>query len=163
MDTNFYQQRRVMSVANILQRELSVRTIITSGPTLTLNQRRSSALLDAWDLEHLRNAMRVSVVRFSYVKDNGDIREARGTLCFDLIPTEHHPKPLSGAPDVRPENYETFVYYDLDRQAWRSFKVINYIGYVEAQTLSSPRRYSGEQTPSPAEQVSSIVPDTIRA
>ena len=152
-----------MSVANILQRELSVRTIITSGPTLTLNQRRSSALLDAWDLEHLRNAMRVSVVRFSYVKDNGDIREARGTLCFDLIPTEHHPKPLSGAPDVRPENYETFVYYDLDRQAWRNFKVINYIGYVEDQTPSSPRRYSGEQTPSPAEQVSSIVPDTIRA
>ena len=115
-----------MSVAGILQRELSVRTIITSGPTLTLNQRRSSALLDAWNLEHLRTAMRVSVVRFSYVKDNGDIREARGTLCFDLIPTENIPT----GPRVQDENYETFRYYDLDRQAWRSFKVINYIGWM---------------------------------
>ena len=160
MKTNFYQQRRVMSVANILQRELSVRTIITSGPTLTLNQRRSSALLDAWDLEHLRNAMRVSVVRFSYVKDNGDIREARGTLCFDLIPTEHIPT----TPRVLvEENYEIFRYYDIDSKGWRSFHITGFIGYVEAQTLSSPRRYSGEQTPSPAEQVSSIVPDTIRA
>ncbi len=126
MKNLFYQQRRVMSVANILQRELSVRTIITSGPTLTLNQRRSSALLDAWDLEHLRNAMRVSVVRFSYVKDNGDIREARGTLCFDLIPTENIPT----GPRVQDDNYEVFRYYDLDRQAWRSFKVINYIGWI---------------------------------
>ena len=125
MNTNFIKQRRVMSVANILQRELSVRTIITSGPTLTLNQRRSSALLDAWNLEHLRTAMRVSVVRFSYVKDNGDIREARGTLNFNLIPNTHIPT----GPRVE-ENYETFRYYDLDRQAWRSFKVINYIGWM---------------------------------
>ena len=126
MNTNFIKQRRVMSVANILQRELSVRTIITSGPTLTLNQRRSSALLDAWNLEHLRTAMRVSVVRFSYVKDNGDIREARGTLNFNLIPNQHIPT----GPRVQDDNYEVFRYYDLDRQGWRSFKVINYIGWM---------------------------------
>ena len=128
MKEQFIKQRRVMSVAGILQRELSVRTIITNGPTLTLNQRRSSALLDAWNLEHLRTAMRVSVVRFSYVKDNGDIREARGTLNFDLIPNQHIPT----GPRVE-ENYETFRYYDLDRQGWRSFKVINYIGWMSLE------------------------------
>ena len=130
MEKQFIKQRRVMLVANILQRELSVRTIITSGPTLTLNQRRSSALLDAWNLEHLRTAMRVSVVRFSYVKDNGDIREARGTLSFDLIPTENIPTTPRVLVD---ENYEVFRYYDLDRQAWRSFKVINYIGWMNLE------------------------------
>lgn len=90
----------------------------------------SNALKYAWWFEFFRDRLRTGVFRFSYFKKEGGIREARGTLDLSRIPAEHHPKPLSGAPDVRPENYETFVYYDLDAPGWRSFRLDNFIGFV---------------------------------
>ena len=90
----------------------------------------SNALKYAWWFESFRAQLRTGVYRFSYFKEDGSIREARGTLDFSRIPAEHQPKPLSGAPDVRPENYETFRYYDLDAEGWRSFRLDNFIGFV---------------------------------
>ena len=69
----------------------------------------SHALKYAWWFESFRDQLRTGVFRFSYFKKDGSIREAYGTLDLSRIPAEHHPKPLSGAPDVRPENDETFV------------------------------------------------------
>jgi hypothetical protein len=90
-----------------------------------------NALKYAWWFESFRNMLRTGSYRFSYFKKDGSIREAIGTLDLSRIPAEHQPKPLSGAPDVRPENYETFVYYDLSIPGWRSFRLDNFIGFVE--------------------------------
>ena len=116
-------KHRLMSTANSLKK---TRPVILRGAQLDA----SNALKYAWWFESFRNQLRTGVFRFSYFKKDGGIREARGTLDLSRIPAEHQPKPLSGAPDVRPENYETFRYYDIDAPGWRSFCLDNFIGFV---------------------------------
>jgi len=79
-----------------------------------------ACMLMAWRVAHCKYAMRTDRVSFSYVKLNGQIRDAEGTTNLALIPSEKHP--LSSAPDVRPENYATVAYFDLDKNEWRSFR-----------------------------------------
>ena len=117
------KRKWVMNAANYLKK---TNPVILRGAQLDA----SNALKYAWWFESFRDQLRTGVYRFSYFKIDGDIREARGTLDLSRIPAEHQPKPLSGAPDVRPENYETFVYYDLDAEGWRSFRLDNFIGFV---------------------------------
>ena len=112
-----------MSAANHLRKQ---NPVILRGTPITSSQ----ALKYAWWFESFRKKLSTGVWQFSYFKKEGSIRQARGTLCMELIPEEHHPKSLSGAQDVRPENYETFTYYDLDANAWRSFRLDNFIGFV---------------------------------
>ena len=81
----------------------------------------------AWYFHHLRVLMRTNIVQFSYFKTDGSIRQARGTLCPSLIPEDKRPKTESPK-KKRKEHYETFPYYDLDREAWRSFKITEFIG-----------------------------------
>ena len=116
-------RRRVMKTADNLKK---TRPVILRGAQLDA----SNALKYAWWFESFRDQLRTGVYRFSYFKIDGSIREAVGTLDFSHIPAEPQPKPLSGAPDVRPENYETFRYYDLDAHGWRSFRLDNFIGFV---------------------------------
>ena len=123
MPNDIAKLRRLMRTANQLKKE---HPAILRGASLT----QSQALKYAWWFESFRKKLQSGTYRFSYFKTDGSIREAVGTLDMSRIPEDKRPKSLSSAPDVRPENYETFVYYDLDRQAWRSFKVINYIGWI---------------------------------
>ena len=113
-----------MFAANHLRKQ---NPVILRGRAITPSQ----ALKYAWWFEDFRKKLQSGVWRFSYLKKDGSIRQARGTLRMELIPEEHHPKSLSSAPDVRPENYDTFCYYDLDAAAWRSFRLDLFIGFVE--------------------------------
>jgi len=88
----------------------------------------SKALKYAWWFENFRNQLRKGVYRFSYFKKEGGIREARGTLCADLIPKENMPK--SGMDPDAVDPVSTFRYYDLDAAGWRSFRLDNFIGFV---------------------------------
>ena len=117
-------RRRLMSAANHLRKE---NPVILRGCPITASQ----ALKYAWWFEDFRKKLSTGVWRFSYLKTDGSIREAVGTLDFSLIPEDKRPKSLSSAPDVRPENYGTFPYYDLDAAGWRSFRLDNFIGFVE--------------------------------
>ena len=62
----------------------------------------------------LRQKLQEGVVKFTYKKVNGDIREATGTRNFNHIPEEANPK---GTGVVKPG---IIAYYDLDVQGWRS-------------------------------------------
>ena len=137
MDTNFLQQRRVMNRAHLLYNERPFRQIRTkSAARKTASAEWKEILEYAWYFEWLKRAMQTGIVRFSYFKDNGDIREARGTLCFDLIPTENIPT----TPRVLvEENYEVFRYYDIDSKGWRSFRITGFIGYVEIRSFSEAK------------------------
>jgi hypothetical protein len=55
---------------------------------------------------------------FQLQKKDGTLRHARGTLRTDLIPAEFQPHG-----NERARNYTARAYFDLDRQAWRSFTV----------------------------------------
>ena len=124
MPNDIRKLRRLMSAANLLRKQ---NPVILRGHAISPSQ----ALKYAWWFEDFRKKLSTGVWRFSYFKKDGTIRQARGTLDFSRIPEEHHPKSLSSAPDVRPENYDTFPYYDLDAAGWRSFRLDNFIGFVE--------------------------------
>ena len=124
MPNDIRKLRRLMSAANLLRKQ---NPVILRGHAISPSQ----ALKYAWWFEDFRKKLSTGVWRFSYFKKDGTIRQARGTLDFSRIPEEHHPKSLSSAPDVRPENYNTFPYYDLDAAGWRSFRLDNFIGFVE--------------------------------
>lgn len=82
-----------------------------------------SAICDP-DLDALRRAMASGVARFLYLKKDGDVREARGTLCPALIPTDRRPRGL------RSPSPEVFTYFDKDRTEWRCFRRERIIGLL---------------------------------
>ena len=88
---------------------------------------QSQALKYAWWFEDFRNKLHSGIFRFSYFKKDGSIREAYGTLNPDLIPTEHLPKEQ----EIKNQNFEILNYFDLNRNDWRSFRLDNFIGFVE--------------------------------
>ena len=78
----------------------------------------SAALKVAWRNAKLKIEMAVRIVKFYFQKVDGTIREAYGTLNSRLVPQ-------TGG--NRRKNDTIQVYYDTERQEWRSFKKANLV------------------------------------
>ena len=89
------------------------------------NGNRSYALRVAHKIEDIRNDLRNGYVHFSYVKADGSIRVALGTLNPALIPADKLPKTEKTDRDIAlQENRDRLgliPYYDLNKDEWRSF------------------------------------------
>lgn len=68
--------------------------------------------------KRMRKELRDNIITFKFKKRDGTIRTAHGTLHPDYLP-----KLRGGAP--RPEHQ--MVYYDLDKEGWRSFRSYSFI------------------------------------
>jgi len=77
-----------------------------------------TCLKKAWANSKLRNALKDGVVRFSFRKLDGSVREAVGTL-RDLD--------YQARTDRRSGNPTLQVYYDIEKEAFRCFKKANLI------------------------------------
>ena len=64
--------------------------------------------------------------KFKFTKKDGTEREARGTLNFNMIPEESTPKGTQTWED--PE--DIVKYWDLDKEAWRSFRWEQFVEIV---------------------------------
>ena len=117
--------RRLMRAAHAMQKS---NPVILRGVPIT----QSQAVKYAWWFEGFRKQLQNGIYDFSYIKTDGSIREARGTLCLDLIPKEHRPK-TDGSTAKEPAP-GIFTYYDFfadgDKGGWRSFKCENFIGFI---------------------------------
>lgn len=69
----------------------------------------------AWQVARLRSALFAGATRFTFQKQDGDVREAYGTLNPDLFQYEY-----KGS--ERAESPTAIKYFDLDKNAWRSFR-----------------------------------------
>jgi WYL_2, Sm-like SH3 beta-barrel fold len=79
------------------------------------------ALKAAWSRLKVVTGMKTGVVTFEYIKSDGTVRFAKGTLTgFDYTPktTESKPKP------------EIIKYFDIEAQSFRSFRLDRFIGLV---------------------------------
>lgn len=74
-----------------------------------------SCQIAAWKVARLRVALRAGVASFTFQKTDGEVREAKGTLNADLFQYER-----KGTD--RAEIVTVIKYYDLDKNAWRSFR-----------------------------------------
>ena len=128
---NLKKLRRLMYAANYLNKH---QTVLLRGAKLDRRQSKGFALHMAWYFEDFRKMLSKGIWQFSYFKKEGGIRQALGTLDFDLIPQEHWPKgdesqqPTANSQQPSPG---TFSYFDLDKNAWRSFCLDLFIGFVE--------------------------------
>lgn len=80
----------------------------------------SEALKVAWRNIKVRTRMREGIVKFYFVKIDGTVREAYGTLCERLIPAHSDGQ-------GRKKNDTVQVYWDTEREAFRSFKKANLV------------------------------------
>ena len=71
----------------------------------------------------LYDALGEREVRFKFLKKDGTIREARGTMRQDVIP------PITGT--GRPLGFGLQLFFDLDCMSYRSFKKENLISYEQ--------------------------------
>lgn len=78
-------------------------------------------MVKAWQLYRLAKSMRAGAVRFYYQKADGEVRTAAGTL--KNVP----PGATLGGKRLTKPSYRTMTYFDLDRKAFRSFKIENLI------------------------------------
>lgn len=80
------------------------------------------ALSKSWQLYRLTKRMREGVVRFAYEKKDGTLRHAAGTLKNTGLLVKGTGKPDDG---------QTFKYYDVEAHGFRSFRVENFITIYE--------------------------------
>lgn len=80
----------------------------------------SEALKTAWLNMKLKASMKERIVKFYFQKVDGSIREAYGTLKESLLP------PIKGT-ENRKKSDTLQVYFDTEKNEYRSFKVANLI------------------------------------
>ena len=108
--TWFLKNSQVFQLGNFLVRDF--------------RQERTKAFKRAYLVRDLLVCMSWYKVQFAYVKENGEVRQANGTLNPKFIPEDKLPNDTrQRKPPVWPRN--EFRYYDLDKQGWRTFKATN--------------------------------------
>lgn len=101
---------------------------IINESSLKKLKRQVHGALDMKSRKRMRRELRDNIVTFKFKKRNGEIRTAHGTLHPDYLP-----KLRGGAP--RPEHQ--MVYYDLDKEGWRSFRSYSFIKILNLKPVDS--------------------------
>lgn len=83
----------------------------------------SDALKKAWELYRLAKGMRRGIVKFVFEKVDGSARIAYGTL-KDL------PAGVTTGKGKSEPNYTTMRYWDTKKNAFRSFRISNFIAVM---------------------------------
>ena len=68
------------------------------------------------------------------MKKDGEIREAKGTLCDILIPYDDRPKST-----ICNKPLSIINYFDINKKGWRSFSITHFIGFVTIYELKEKR------------------------
>ncbi|MGN0227641.1 MAG: SH3 beta-barrel fold-containing protein [Paludibacteraceae bacterium] len=103
--------------------------IITTNPLHIAKLDWKNAVKLAWYFVRLRKKLKNGIVEFSYSKQDGSLRDAKGTLLELLIPEDKKPKGDMSDGAAKP-NYKSIAYFDLDKQEWRAFSIDKFIGFV---------------------------------
>ena len=101
---------------------------IINESSLKKLKRQIHGALDMKSRKRMRRELRDNIVTFKFKKRNGEIRTAHGTLHPSYLP-----KLRGGAP--RPEHQ--MVYYDLDKNSWRSFRSYSFIKILNLKPVDS--------------------------
>ena len=89
---------------------------------------RSKAFKCAHAIYRLTNELAKGLLEFSYMKDDGTLRHARGTLCdgvsdrFDEWKRKQAEKPEGKKAKSKTKPREIITYWDLDKEGFRSFR-----------------------------------------
>jgi hypothetical protein len=128
MPNDINKLRRLMRTAHVLQKGDDDHKF---GQSLALKQ--------AWWFESFRDALSNGFARFTYYKKDGTIRTALGTRSACLIPIERAPKGLTSDGEIKwEERAKAIPYFDLDKNEWRSFSVLNFVSLDQVWRFNNP-------------------------
>ena len=83
---------------------------------------QSEAMTVAWQCRDMLDLLRMGVVKFAYIKENGEYRRARGTLKHGV--SAEFDAWIDGKHTRKQRNQNTngtYNYWDLDKNGFRSF------------------------------------------
>ena len=100
----------------------------------------------AWYFHRFREALKAGVVTFSFFKEDGSIREAKGTLNGVLIPAEDLPSSDCHPKHPTKESYSSVAFYDIDKKGWRAFNICRFIGFVRCYRVEEKERVIKESS-----------------
>ena len=98
---------------------------------------RSKAFKCAHAIYRLTNELAKGLLEFSYMKDDGTLRHARGTLCdgvsdrFDEWKRKQAEKPKDKKAESKTKPREIITYWDLDKEGFRSFRADRLIEFKQ--------------------------------
>ena len=98
----------------------------------------SFALSKAWWFESFRDALSNGFARFTYRKKDGTTRTALGTRAPSLIPVDKLPKTPSLEERAGERFASSFAYFDLEKNEWRSFNVLNFVSLDNSWRFNDP-------------------------
>lgn len=76
------------------------------------------------DLTAFNEMLHNGVVEFEFIKKDGSVRQAKGTLLAEYLPA---PKADSEG-TTRKTNENVMVYFDMDKKSFRSFVKESFVG-----------------------------------
>lgn len=127
MPNDIKKLRRLMRTANYIRKGYLA------------NGNMAFALSTAWWFESFRDAITNGFARFTYRKTDGTFRTALGTRSLSLIPVDKLPKgDMSDGAATWEDNIKAIPYFDLDKNEWRSFSVLNFISLDNAWRFNDP-------------------------
>ena len=77
------------------------------------------------DLQEFSEMLHNGIVDFEFVKKDGTIRQAKGTLVAEHLPA---PKAVDSDAPARKTNENVLVYFDMEKQSFRSFVKSSFVG-----------------------------------
>lgn len=108
-----------MAQVILLNNDIAVRAEVIAIRT---SSRMVDGISKALLIEQLKKKLRSGqIVKFAYLKKDGSIRIAYGTINADFVKDK-----VYGLDESR-ESYFTTAYYDLEKGGWRSFRWENLI------------------------------------
>ena len=99
---------------------------------------KASSLRGAWWFESFRDAISNGFARFTYRKIDGTFRTALGTRSPSLIPIDKLPKGDMSDGAALEDNVKAIPYFDLDKNEWRSFSVLNFVSLDQVWRFNDP-------------------------
>ena len=127
MPNDINKLRRLMRTANYIRKEHPA------------NGNMAFALRSAWWFESFRDALSNGFTRFTYKKKDGTFRTALGTRSSVLIPTDKLPKCPQDNEDWE-ERAKAIPYFDLEKNEWRSFSVLNFNSLDRVWKFNNPQK-----------------------
>lgn len=110
-------------------RRLSNRWVFDCANRLIADEglERKHAFEQAAKAFHLLELLGEGEVRFEYLKANGELRKARGTLCHGISSVFDNYEFKNDRSDEGQREPGVIVYFDLDKEAFRSLHISNLI------------------------------------
>lgn len=83
---------------------------------------------NSWQADYLRNALQQGVLNVKFIKKDGTERDLRCTLKADMLPDQTD---IEEQVQKKTPNPDVMAVWDLDKNAWRSFRFDSIIGFSE--------------------------------